>query len=53
VALAHIPIIDTDTHVVEPPDLWTSHPPYHPRRFADMRKVLHDNAARICHLDDR
>lgn len=22
--LSHIPIIDTDTHVVEPPDLWTS-----------------------------
>ena len=23
-AVKHIPIIDTDTHVVEPPDLWTS-----------------------------
>src|SRR4051794_27367414 len=24
VAVTDIPIIDTDTHVVEPPDLWTS-----------------------------
>ena len=23
-AISDIPIIDTDTHVVEPPDLWTS-----------------------------
>lgn len=31
-SLADVPVIDTDTHVVEPPDLWTSRVP---RRLVD------------------
>ena len=50
-------VIDADTHISEPENLWTSRTRDHlAANFSDLpeaslRKVLHDNAARVYRID--